>query len=396
MTLIHKPVAALASADIQRLIDDGVPEGMHLDFKRDPIGTDDESKSEFLKDATAFANRGGGDLIIGVQETDGVAGKIVGISKAASDSQITHLENILRSGVEPRLIGHQIRAISVDQNSAVLVVRVPRSWTGPHRVTMKGRNRFFVRNSGGVHEMSLSELRSAFLERDTAEARVRQWRADRMAAIGNGRTPVVFKRGPSVVLHVVSVAAQEGTVDPRRAEKLRSKLAVLGDGTATYSVFNFDGLAVSYEVGPENPRDSYVQVFRDGAIEAAICDVSSEKRGSGGETQVYMHTKDILEECIFGPLPRLVEALTELGCPPPFAVGIALFDVAGSMIPFGRGRQQPLKETELVPPMVLLSEPRLEGQWHKLVRAPLDQLWNSYGFRGVEGFDADGSWRGIS
>ena len=71
-------LAETNQAHLQALIDQGVEEGPHLDFKRQlPSDWTRDAKQAFLADVTAFANAGGGDLVYGIDEVDAVANAIV-------------------------------------------------------------------------------------------------------------------------------------------------------------------------------------------------------------------------------------------------------------------------------------------------------------------------------
>lgn len=68
---LPRTILEAVQEDIQRLIAERVQECPHLDFKRDlPTAWDASAKHEWLKDVTAFANSGGGDVIYGVDEND--------------------------------------------------------------------------------------------------------------------------------------------------------------------------------------------------------------------------------------------------------------------------------------------------------------------------------------
>ena len=57
-------------ADIQYLIDNGVEESIHLDFKAaGALAKDDKKKNEIAKDVSAFANSDGGIIIYGISES---------------------------------------------------------------------------------------------------------------------------------------------------------------------------------------------------------------------------------------------------------------------------------------------------------------------------------------
>jgi predicted HTH transcriptional regulator len=130
---------ATTQTHLQQLVADQSREGPHLDFKRDfPIAWNDAAKHEFLADATAFANSGGGDLIYGIEE-DGQAQALAVVPQAVAnvDQEIRRLQDFLLNLTDPRLPGVTVHAIPVSVagiDGHVIVVRIPQSWVGPHRV----------------------------------------------------------------------------------------------------------------------------------------------------------------------------------------------------------------------------------------------------------------------
>ena len=58
----------VSEADLVALIQAGKPEGLDIEYKRDPYGPADKDRKEAAKDITSFANTHGGHLIIGMVE----------------------------------------------------------------------------------------------------------------------------------------------------------------------------------------------------------------------------------------------------------------------------------------------------------------------------------------
>jgi predicted HTH transcriptional regulator len=57
--------------DLQRLVDEEVPESLILDYKASPsLARDDKPRDELCKDVSAFANSAGGQIIYGIVEKD--------------------------------------------------------------------------------------------------------------------------------------------------------------------------------------------------------------------------------------------------------------------------------------------------------------------------------------
>ncbi|WP_431303042.1 AlbA family DNA-binding domain-containing protein [Sediminicoccus sp. BL-A-41-H5] len=131
------PLDQIAESDLQALVSNGASETVSLEFKETTYGSADDDKREFLKDVTALANTSGGHVIIGMAAVDGVATSLQPITTPSADQEKQRLENMLLAAVEPRLVGLQMREVPVT-GGYVLVLRVPRSWNPPHRVTFKG------------------------------------------------------------------------------------------------------------------------------------------------------------------------------------------------------------------------------------------------------------------
>jgi hypothetical protein len=64
---------SIAESNLAGQIATGVPEGVFVDYKKDMYGRSDADVKEFLKDVSSFANTSGGHLIIGIDETGGIA-----------------------------------------------------------------------------------------------------------------------------------------------------------------------------------------------------------------------------------------------------------------------------------------------------------------------------------
>ena len=137
--MLNKPLSELAPPDFATLV--GLSESRYLDFKSAPVGTSYEDRREFLADVSSFANASGGDLVFGITEQDGAASAAPGITVADADKEKLRLGGLIRTGLEPRLTYFEIEWVQVNGNLGYLVVRVPRSWTAPHRVTLQGHDK---------------------------------------------------------------------------------------------------------------------------------------------------------------------------------------------------------------------------------------------------------------
>jgi predicted HTH transcriptional regulator len=202
---------SITERDLQELVDAQVPEGLRLEFKSARYGNSDREVRELLKDVSAFANSHGGHLILGIEETEGVASGVVGLYIDV-DAEILRMEQIIRAATEPPISGIKMSSIPLASGRKVLLVRIPRSWNPPHRVTAKGINKFFIRHSAGVHEPSIEELRALFNQSASALEKAREFRNERIRIVtsGEGHRPLVA--GGRLFIHIVPTAAFSGMV----------------------------------------------------------------------------------------------------------------------------------------------------------------------------------------
>lgn len=146
-------------ADLQALVDGGIPEGRRLEFKRDHYGRKEEHRREFVADVSAMANAHGGYLLIGLDEQNGIAANVCGVEESDPDGLVRAVSDAIRTSLEPLLIEFRVKWLSIKPGRGVLMIKISRSWSAPHRVTVAKDFRFFVRDENGKHPMSVEELR---------------------------------------------------------------------------------------------------------------------------------------------------------------------------------------------------------------------------------------------
>ena len=204
--MIPKPFDDIQKSHIDALIENAVREGKKIDYKAKLPGNSDGDKREFLADVSSFANSSGGDLLFGVNEEEGLPTEAPGLACINADAEIQRLDNILRDGLDPRIPGVQMRPVEGFRQGPVLLVRIPRSWASPHMVTFKGSSRFFARNNAGKYQLDVAEIRAAFALSEALPEKIRGFRADRLAKIIAGETPLPLKEGRMAVLHMLPIS----------------------------------------------------------------------------------------------------------------------------------------------------------------------------------------------
>jgi hypothetical protein len=157
-----------------------------------------------------------------------------GLAVANIDPEILRLDQMIRAGIGPRLMGCQVRSVHGLPNAPAIVIRVPRSWQGPHVVSFQQDFRFYSRNTNGKFRMDASDVRDAVLNAGSIEERVRVFRAERLARIVAAETPVALDGTKLICIHVVPFAAFGA---PRIAIDLR----LASDQTSLLRPFYDDG-----------------------------------------------------------------------------------------------------------------------------------------------------------
>jgi predicted HTH transcriptional regulator len=163
MTLWSVPIDEVSDTHLRGLVDNEVAELRAIEYKRDLPGPTSDDKKEFLADVSSFANANGGDLVYGVIEENGILAEVPGFEAADIDAVVLRLEALIRDGISPRIQGLTSQPVPLPNGRHALVVRVPRSFSRPHVVTLRNHWKFFTRSSAGKHQMDVDEVRGAFL-----------------------------------------------------------------------------------------------------------------------------------------------------------------------------------------------------------------------------------------
>ena len=357
-------------------------------------GGGDADIKEFLKDVSSFANTAGGHLVIGVDETGGVP---TGISPLSGDpdQELQKLESRARDAIEPRIAGLRMKAVPITGGGFVLVLRIPKSWNSPHRVSARNTNRIYGRNSAGAYEFSVEELRVVFTSAASALDRVRAFRAERLAKIDSGEAIVPLAQNLGrLVLHLVptSAFALSSQIDLERGRAAGDLLRPLASMGYTPRI-NFDGFS-NIHFGRDGQCWSYTQLFRNGAIEAVKVRVVSDLHGG----RLVIPTRDF-DKWIFECLPGYFSALQSLDVPPPIVLMITLQGVRGAQLGLDPLRfaedAPPIDRAVLELPEIIIERYGTEDEYQRAARPAFDALWSTGGFSRSQHYDKSGRWDGL-
>jgi hypothetical protein len=303
--------------------------GRLLDYKEQLPGGGDPDKKEFLADVTSFANSAGGDLVFGIRErrkggrNTGEAGAVVGLPKVSLDQEILRLDAILRTGMDPRVPGLGLHPVPRGNNPPCLVIRIPRSPHGIHMVTYGGTRRFYGRGAAGRFELNWNQIRDGFLQAEGAHERVRRFRQERVLRLLAGETPIPMGTTPKVIFHALPLNALDvWPVFVDLADNQRAQVLTPMGGEPSNWRYNLDGFVV-HTTRDDPSRQTYVQCFRDGGLEAmsgAALDGSPQGDGFYGQG---------LEIRVVQVLTRWQRMWRLLGVAGPVMLGLTLSGVKG-------------------------------------------------------------------
>jgi hypothetical protein len=377
----------VSEADLRDVIEAEKPEGVDIEYKRDPYGGSDADKKEALKDITSFANTNGGHLIIGMDETGGIPNAMVGV--AESETLIQRLESLMRDGVEPRLVGVRTRPIPLEHGGAVIVVRIPRSWNPPHRVRTGNSNRFWVRNSSGAHEANVEELRVLFNLTADAQARIRKFRNDRITEVVSGKGSELVAEGAVLFAHLIplSAFAQATTIDVGKIMENQYSFRPMGQGLGITPKFNLDG--VVNVRGDKEHTSGYTQIFRSGIVEATKADVMDKWGGVQ-----CVRTASIVQ--VVEEVPKFLKGLELLDVSPPIILMVSYQGVGGAKLKVGDVALDRIQAFPRIDPLflpkVLFDNFGTPEEYQRAMKPICDALWNAAGFGQCRFFDGVGNW----
>ena len=378
--MIQKQLSNIQPQDIERLLGEQIREDRTTEYKS-RLSLDPDS---LMKAASSFANSIGGDLIFGIDAKDGIPNGAPGLDRSVVDKDILRLMDLSRSALRPPLALNEFDFKEVPWKSerAILVLRIPQSWARPHQV--KNTGLFYGRSPAGAYVLDVSELKELFDMSEHLPERANRFVEEQLKKVIEGRRPVqmttaVLTPGNShaatkLVFHVIPVAAFSGEA---RLDISGIK-QILEVGLRPISIYtgpqdlrgrnvsyrlNLDGW-VAYEVAGRNHTPSYIQIFRNGILEAVLA--PEEEMGTRNAILTDYEAKAAKA------LPAYVRILNQLQIEPPLLLFLTMINVQGWYL-----RGEPYRtsqfafETEIMKvPEVLVSEPGFDTD------AALLQLFN--------------------
>lgn len=395
----NKPLANVNLDDLKALLDSRVEESKCIDFKRDLPGNTDSDKREFCADVSSFANTNGGYMLFGIAESEGAATEIVGVTISDADATRLRFEQLLQSGVVPRLPNVEYKEVKISKDRSVLILHIERSWRGPHLVKAGDGFRACKRAANGKYSMDIDQLRGAFSQTSELSDRAKRWRNDRLSEIQNGNEVVLVTGRSRVVLHLVPLwsLGSESQLDVNDILGRKEYFRPIEFKSPQYRV-NIDGVVSSLVpqsgvLGHGVNRKEYCQVFRSGSIELVTSRYFYNSR-AGNWTGLNANR---VESVLIQSIERYLRGLGELNVQLPVIVMVCIcgcrdvYLVPDPDTPWS----DPIGQFDrdlLVLPNVLINS--YEENVSQSIRAICDSLWNAAGAAGSQFYDQSGKWKG--
>lgn len=371
LPLQYKPMEEIEEADLKFIVDNALPESKRLEFKRELVGQSPTNRKEFCADVSSFANTLGGHIILGIEQAkDGTAKSTWPIQSNDPDSDIRRMEQIILSGIEPRIPSISFREIEMARGDYIFVIRIPPSWNAPHMVTQNGK--FFRRHSKGKDPMDVYEIRDAFMISEKRMSQALDFRERRIEKHRKTHLPHKLDEGPRVYLHLIPIAAfgKHEILDLETVVKNRELLEPIHPSGFDFG-YNLEGYFAYI------PYRGYVQYFRNGSIESARIIHTKEYRD--GEFFDGKH----LEEGIQDAVHRYLALFRKMSIPLPVFVMLSLIDVEGYRIGYGEARFQEYrqghasKRNDILLPETIIDS--YDSSPEEILKSIFDTMWNAFG-----------------
>ena len=383
--LENKKLSDISESDIRALFDNEVREGKTIEYKRSLPGNSEREKKEFFADVSSFANTSGGHIIYGVDAKDGIPVAIPGLPEINPDAEILRLETSAQNGLEPRIPGLSSQVVSIQGSSPVIVIRIPKSWIAPHMIVFQDYSRFYARSSTGKYILDVQELRTAFMASEAISKKINSFRADRISKIISGETPIAFKNGAKIILHIVPYRFSDSSfnIDVTKigsADKLRPIYSPGGYN----SKHNLDGF-VNYST----LRSTYTLLFRNGAIEAVNTELMLPEDTPLGE-KLYVYYPGQVEDEIIEKIHGYLEYQESNSINTPLVIMLTFTGVKNYMLAYKYGGTvgHPIDRDILILPEVVIETYRSDID--TIMKPIFDAMWNAAGIQNDPLYDNTG------
>jgi hypothetical protein len=386
-----KRLSDVSEGDLRAILESGIEEHKHLDYKTELYANNDAGQKDFPIDICAFANAEGGILLIGVPEVRDPQnnqptgapdlGKFEGIESPNPEAVLLGYDSRVVSRIEERL-SLEMRAIKLGNGKYVFAIRVPNSLNKPHCVRRDDKQYFPSRRDRHIYYMDVQEIKELVIR--TAS---RQDQAEQLLQKALREVPTQTDM-PYLVLGTIPIFCKNFLVDLREQavlDAMRRFDLVSGQSYGNCD-FSFDGL--ERRVGK---FEAVAQLRRNGLVRYS--QQIPAKRAEG--VPAFFPVAVDLQLRNF--LRRVAELYTIAGVSGPFLLGMMLStksqarglypDLFVHQAEVVRGQIPPGQH--YFPMMVAYDLVEIDA----LMRPLCDQLHQAFGEEASPKFDSYGKWK---
>ena len=392
MYILNKQLMDITEVDLQHLINEERIEKKVLEYKSEVPENNDSDKKDFLADISSFANAVGGDLIYGIIENreTGKPEKLEGIEIKNLDQEILRIDQKTRDGIEPNIPSSSIniQEIQLANSKYIIIIRIKKSWLGPHRVSFKSWDRFYTRSTNGKYRFDVQELKSAFILSETFGEKIKQFKEKRISDIFSNNLPLPFYDSPKIALHLIPINA----FDPRHNYDLKqlSLYDIQPISSRTFDKrYNIDGLLTFSYFSGKKRSFSYVQLYRNAIIEA----VNSYLLWTDINDKTIKIT--VIEKELINVVQRFIQVYRKFNIDPPVFFFLTLVDVKDYHIStrneFRDHEAYPIDRDIIQIPEIIIEDLNFEPS--QLLKPIFDSLWNACGLERSYNYTIDGDWK---
>ncbi|WP_048190697.1 helix-turn-helix domain-containing protein [Methanobacterium sp. SMA-27] len=388
----EKPIKEIEESDIERLMELEIPEDKNLEYKGD-FNTDDLGhKRTLLKTVSAFSNTSGGLLIYGIDEEEGIPSELKGIEVDNKDQLGRWLEEYIRGNSEPKISSIDVEFIDkTNSDNSFILVKVPRSWNLPHKVTMGPKTKkFFIRRGRYSEEMDISDLRTAFNFSETLAEQIKRFREERISSILSDETPIPLKKGAKIVIHIIPINAfypgLQYDIEQIYSDNQFRLRAI--DAYSPKLRYNFDGLLGSELPDNEGLGSTYVQLYRNGIIEATNGDFFNDEH--------KIMSDGYYEKIVVKSVTEYLEIYKQINIELPIFVFLTVVGAKGYQMEsdrdsnFGRRENLTIDRNVLANQEILLK--RYPNNVGNVLKPAFDAFRNACGFKDSKNYDENDEW----
>lgn len=390
MSIFHINITEVSDQTIKDLLGN-TSESTQLDFKREINLEKSEDKKEFLADVVSFATTMGGDIIYGIDETEGIASSIQPIVIQDIDQFKIKVSNIIRDGIEPRINFH-VKEFAFDGDYVVLL-RIFKLFPGPPMVTFSNSSKFFGRSVSGKYQLNYLQVKNAFNASASISETFRNFRNERINHFLNGidgNNPSL----PFMLFYVYPLNETNFDLNSLTAESIVKAIFPHPSSGKDYS-YNLEGFALISHFTDRVKCLVQNQLFTNGIIEVFndwILNLKVNKELT--YTPVYLID---IESIIIKNFIKILNFYKDNSINPPYLINLCLINLESSKAE-GFNEQyihflgsKSIKKSNLIFREYIIT-PDINKPIDSL-RKLFDDLWRAYGKSKSESFDESGNYR---